>query len=357
MTIGYVDLGLTPGPWPQIATIMAALVVALTVTPLVRRLAVQFGFTDRPSERRDALLKPRLGGLGLYLAFVVPILATIPFVPRPDQELIHITGLIVGATIVVVAGAIDDRWELGPLPQFGFQLLAALAAILSGIKISQVPNPFGTDFVDPNILLPDYVAIPFTLFWFLGAMNVLNWIDGLDGLAAGISGIAALILFIHSSDQGHYSLTILPLALMGGALGFLPYNFRPGRPAAITLGTTGSMFLGYVLAYLAIIGGTKGATFLLVLGVPIFDALWLVLRRLRRGQSPFSGDRSHLHHLLRDNGFSSWQIVALVYLICGVFGALSLLPSRLLKLPAIGALALVLLALVVVLGRRRREPG
>lgn len=334
---------------PAIAlTFGLAFAVSYAATPVVRRLALRYGFVDRPSPRRGEAPKPRLGGVALYLAFLIATVVSAPFVTgRTTEEWIKLLGFLVGATIVVAMGIIDDRRELGPIPQLGAQIVGAVVAIASGITIDMIANPLGNTWENSMFYFPPLVAAALTLFWLVGAMNTINFVDGLDGLAGGITTIAAIVLFIHSFQLTQYSIAFLPLALAGVALGFLPHNFFPAR---ITMGTSGAVFLGYALGTLSIIGGTKAATVLLVLGVPILDTAWIILRRIISGHSPFRGDRSHLHHRLMELGLSQQQIVLLFYLVCGVFGASALLlSSRIAKLYVLlgmGALLLGILALV-----------
>src|SRR4030042_3386014 len=173
--------------------------VSYAVTPLIRKRALKFGFSDQPSPRRADILKPRLGGTGMYLAFVVAIVATAPLVVgRTEAEWRKIAGIIAGATVVVVVGAIDDKHELKAWPQFGAQAVAAIIAMVSGVIIYNVTNPFGTALFNSMLEFPLYFAVAFTLFWIVGAMNTINFIDGLDGLAAGITAIAAVVLYAHS---------------------------------------------------------------------------------------------------------------------------------------------------------------
>jgi UDP-N-acetylmuramyl pentapeptide phosphotransferase/UDP-N-acetylglucosamine-1-phosphate transferase len=223
--------------------------------------------------------------------------------------------------------------------------------MVSGVIIYNVTNPFGTAFSNSMLGFPLYFAGALTLFWIVGAMNTINFIDGLDGLAAGITAIAAIVLFIHSFRLTQYTISLLPLALTGAALGFLPHNFFPAK---ITMGTSGAVFLGYGLACLSIVGGTKAATVLLVLGVPILDAAWIIFRRILRGQSPFRGDQAHLHHRLAQMGLSQSQIVLLLYSLCAMFGVLALvLSTRLLKLYAIGGMVILVGGIFALMAQKR----
>jgi UDP-N-acetylmuramyl pentapeptide phosphotransferase/UDP-N-acetylglucosamine-1-phosphate transferase len=288
----------------------------------------------------------------MYLAFVVAVVATAPLiVGRTEAEWQKIAGIIAGATVVAVMGAIDDKHELKALPQFGAQAVAAIIAMVSGVMIHNVTNPFGTALSNSMLEFPLYFAGALTLFWVVGAMNTINFIDGLDGLAAGITAIAAAVLFAHSFLLTQYTISLLPLALAGAALGFLPHNFFPAK---ITMGTSGALFLGYGLSCLSIIGGTKAATVLLVLGVPILDAAWIIFMRIWRRQSPFHGDRTHLPHRLAQMGLSQPQIVLLLYSICAIFGILALvLSTRLLKLYAIGGMVILVGGIFALMAQKR----
>jgi UDP-GlcNAc:undecaprenyl-phosphate GlcNAc-1-phosphate transferase len=331
---------------------VAAFSLAFGLTPLVRQFARRYGFIDVPHQARHTHTQPtpRLGGAGLYLAFVIVVALTLPFPRQDPQELIRLVGVLLGASLMLLVGAYDDRWELAAAPQILAQFVAAAIAIAFGVVIWQVPNPFGAPLDFPPLL-----AVAFTLFWLMGMMTTVNWLDGLDGLATGAVIIASAILFFHTFRLGQDSLALLPAALAGCALGFLPYNFHPAR---LFLGSSGAYFLGFALGTLAIIGGAKMATTLLVLGIPILDVAWLILSRLRRGRSPWLADRAHLHHRLYDLGLSQRWVVLIYYLLCAVFGLLALaLPTRLYKLYALLGMGLIALVVLVVVARQRGEEG
>lgn len=321
---------------------LTAFVVALVLTPLTIRLATRYGLLDQPAARRiHRAPTPRLGGIPLALAFLAGIAVTAAF-PRSDPaEPVKLVGLALGVLLIAVAGVYDDTRELAPLPQFIIQLVAAAIAVASGVIIREFPNPFGG-----LIQLPEWLAIAFTLFWIVGMMNTINFLDGLDGLAAGVTVIASAVLFVHTFRLMQFSLTLLPLALMGAALGFLIFNFPPAK---IFLGS-GAYLLGFALGVLSIIGGAKVATALLVLAIPILDVAWQIVSRLRAGRSPFAADRGHLHHRLLDMGFSTRRIVLLYYALTAAFGALALiLPSGVYKLIALGIIGAGALAVLVML--------
>lgn len=328
---------------------VVAFLGALLLTPLVSRFARRFGFVDVPREPKHVHHTPipRLGGAALFLPFLFAVALTLllPVERQDPMEMHRLTGLLLGSAIVFGLGVWDDRRELGPLPQFAVQFVAAAIAVYFGITISEIANPFGG-----VIAFGPAVAVAFTLFWLMGMMNTVNWLDGLDGLAGGVAVIASVLLFAHSYRLGQYSVSILPLALAGCVLGFLPFNFHPAK---VFMGTSGAVFLGFALGSLAIIGGAKMATALLVMGIPILDVAWQIINRLRLGRSPLLGDRGHLHHRLLDLGLSQRRVVLLFYLLCAAFGALALvLASGLHKLLALLAMGVVALVVLFALARR-----
>ena len=192
------------------------------------------------------------------------------------------------------------------------QFCRALLGIAFTIWIQKVNNPFTNE----QIVFPWPVVGLLTIFWFTGMMNTVNWLDGLDGLAAGVSCIVAAFICIHMLREGQFSVALLPLALVGATLGFLPYNFNPAK---IFMGSGGSYFLGWAVAALGIIGGAKVATVLLAMGLPILDVAWLIYNRSRNGHPAHNG-RDHLHHRLLDIGFTQRQIVLSYYAFCAIFG-------------------------------------
>jgi len=339
----------------DVAVVVTAFLIAFTVsataTPLLRLLALRHGFVDRPSARRAGPLQPRLGGVAMYLAFVAAVAVTAPFVEeRTGEELRKVIGILLGGALVCAIGAVDDRRELSFRPLGAVQLAAAGVAVGFGIVIDQLTNPFGTPLSESMVDIPYFVAVGFTVFWIVGAINTINFIDGLDGLAAGVTAIASIVFFVHAWRLDQHSVALLPLALAGCSLGFLLYNFYPAR---IIMGTSGAFFLGYALATISVLGGTKAATLLLVLGVPIVDTAWIVVGRVMSGHSPFHGDRTHLHHRLMQLGMGPPQIVLTFYLLCGGLGALALvLSSRLAKLYVLLGMALLLTAALVVIAQR-----
>ncbi len=312
---------------------------AIILTPVAARIGRRAGLVDRPRSgelQKEAV--PRSGGYGLIAAFLIATGLSLAILPRDASETTRIVGLIIGTLLVVPIALVDDYKRLGPLPQLFGQIGLAVIAMAFGLVITTVANPFGG-----IVELPLIVAVPFTLFWVIGMINTLNWIDTMDGLAAGVSAIAALVLFVRSVSLGQYTISLLPLALFGACLGFLRFNFNPAR---VIMGTSGSTFLGFTLAILALIGGAKIATAAFVLCLPIVDTGMVILQRSARRRSPLvGGDHAHLTHRLVRRGLSTRRITLLIYAVCAIGGALGMTLSgveKLWVLALVGAVAVVL---------------
>lgn len=303
-----------------IGTVAAALVVALLVsllsTPVVKNLAIKVRAVDVPKDNRrmhDHPI-PRMGGLAIFLGFLLSVLV---FMPLNDQ----LRGMLLGAVIIVVLGIFDDIYSLKAMFKFVIQIVAALMAVLSGNVIQTISNP--------NVFSADlywdlgWLAIPATVIWIVAITNAVNLIDGLDGLACGVSTISSMTLLVISLVISDGPVAILMAALAGACIGFLPYNMNPAK---IFMGDTGSTFLGFILAVVSIQGLFKLYTIIsfavpfLMLGLPIFDTCFAFIRRIAHGQSPMHADRSHVHHRLIDMGLSQKQAVAVLYLISAILG-------------------------------------
>lgn len=319
-----------------------AFVLALLLTPLSIRLGERWGLVDRPGGRRQhRKVIPRSGGIALFGSFAVAMLLThwLPadwFPASSDpKEAQRWLGLLLGSTFVAFFGLLDDRLEFGPWPQYVAQVAAAVISILFIIFIERVNNPFSAE----PLVFPPLLIWLLTIFWFMGAMNTINWLDGIDGLASTVAVIVATVLAIHMLRTGQHSVALLALALLGSALGFLVFNFPPAR---VFMGSVGAYFLGYALAALGIIAGARVATVLLVMGLPVLDVAWLIWWRWRHGRPLGQGDRNHLHYRLLDKGFSERQIVLGYGAFCALFGLISLMTaSTLAKIGALLALLLV----------------
>jgi UDP-GlcNAc:undecaprenyl-phosphate GlcNAc-1-phosphate transferase len=329
---------------------ITSLGLAALLTPLAGRLGRRLGVVDRPGGRRmhrGAI--PRLGGVPLFLAFLAAVAVGQALdIPTADaKEPVRLLGLLAGSGLLFVVGLIDDRWELGPVPQFAAHFAAAIVAILTHIQLERFNNPL----TDREVVLPVIVYVPLTVLWVTGMITTVNWLDGLDGLSAGVGAILCGVLAVHMHGVGQPSVAILPLALLGALVGFLPYNFAPAR---VFLGSAGAFFLGYALSALGLIAGARVAAVLLVIGLPIVDVAWQIFDRLRRRRSPAQGDRGHLHFRLLDLGISQRAIVLIYWGFCALFGVLTLtISSRLYKLMALVGITVMVIAVLAWLSRRR----
>ncbi len=298
-----------------------AAVGSVLAVPLGRRLGL---LAEPGGRRRHTGPVPRLGGLGVFLGFFGVALALAVFAPLKDEHRLPILGVLIGTLFVFVFGLADDRWEFSAGPQFAAQIAAAVIANAATVFIEQVTLPvFGLVDFRPWRWLITY---PLTTLWIMGMMNSINFLDGLDGLAAGVGAIAAILFAIHSQALGQPEIALYSLALAGACLGFLPFNFFPAR---VFLGSAGALTLGFALSTLSILAPARVMTALFVLVIPIADTVFLILERWRRGQSPFQGDRRHLHFRLMDLGLTQRQIVVGYWLVCALFGgAVLLIDSR-----------------------------
>ena len=313
-----------------LAAFAGAALIAFVLTPLVRRIALRVDAVDHPDHRRVNVVPiPRGGGVAVATAFILVAAAVglvngefhvLP-VPRAVGPT-SVVALLLGGALATALGVLDDYFDLRARWQFAFQLGLALLAIGLDVLVELVNNPFS-----PGVIrLDGPFAIGFTVVWIAGMINSINFIDGLDGLSSGVALIAATTLGMISltAQVNQPFIAVLCFALAGSLLGFLRWNFHP---ATVFVGTSGVMFIGYTLAVLSILGSAKVAVALLVLGVPIIDAFWIIVRRISQRRSPFAPDRGHLHHRLLDVGLSHRQTVLLIYGICISLGALSLLLS------------------------------
>lgn len=321
-------------------------------------LSIRIGMIDQPAPRRAGMpLKARGAGPALFLAFAFGIALTYSLdVVREPKETERLLLLLAGAALITGVTVFDDVIGLSPGPKFGFQLLAAALVTFPrfqgprhGIVIEQFNVPFGS-----TVELPVVIAVAFTLFWFVGMMNTINFVDGLDGLAASVTLIACAILFAHTyfwpRQAPQFTISLLAAALGAVLIGFLPFNWYPSK---VIMGDAGAYFLGFALAGISIIGGAKIATALLVLGLPILDVAWVIVTRVYRGGSPTLADRGHLHYRLLASGWSQPRVTLFVAAISAAFGAAGvLLPNRGLKLAALFLIGLLLLGIVTALAYR-----
>ena len=333
-----------PIEFNMIAVILLPLVVALVIsflsTPIVKSFAYKLGAIDVPKDERrmHKVPIPRMGGLAIFLGFIISVLL---FVEVDDQ----MKGILLGSVIIVVMGIIDDITPLRASLKFVIQILAALIPVYYGVQITCISNP--NLFSDNPYWNFGWLSIPITVIWIVGLTNAVNLIDGLDGLAIGVSSISALTMLAIAILVAEPQVAVIMAALVGACIGFMPYNMNPAK---IFMGDTGSTFLGYILACITIQGLFKFYAVIsfvvpfLILGLPIFDTMFAIIRRISHGQNPMAPDRSHVHHRLIDMGLNQKQAVAVLYGISAILGLSAVVLATSGEIKAI----LCLMALIIV---------
>lgn len=354
-----------------LAFILAGFLTSL-FTYLVRKLAMKYKIVDKPNKKRKIHHHniPLLGGLAIFLGFFISLIYFILI----DRDFFsgymlpkYILGLALGGLILIIGGIFDDKYNLSPKQQFIFPIISCLVVIASGIGIDFISNPFGNTIELNQIKLKLFSInnIPyfftvfadlFTILWLLGMIYTTKFLDGMDGLVSGISVIASIILFFLSlsSKVMQPETALLCIILAGASLGFLIFNFYPAK---IFLGEGGSTFLGFMLGSLAIISGGKIATALLIMGIPILDVIWVILRRIFKRKSPFQADRQHLHFRLLDIGFSQKGAVLFLWSISALFGLLALFiqgKEKILALTILAGLMIILAILLIFLYKKKQ---
>lgn len=328
-----------------LAVFFSSLVLALVLTPVVEKIAYRLRVIDIPDGRkRHRVPIPLLGGLAIYLSFFI---TTGVFMFCTDRwagaEQRIFLGLFVASTFVFLGGVVDDTRGLDAPQKFSVQIAAALILVLFGypqdVLLKLIPGL-------PHTQTLEYLGIAFFVFWMVMLTNAMNLIDGLDGLAAGVAFVAAYFLLLTAIALKRPLMVPLSLALCGATLGFLRYNFHPAR---IFMGDAGSMLLGFLLGATSFQGLAKRVTLftllipVILLAIPIFDTILAFVRRLLSGKNPFVADRDHFHHKMIRLGLTQAQAVTIVYLVCAVFGILSL------SLVRFGSQVIIVVFLVVSL--------
>ncbi|MDX8411122.1 MAG: MraY family glycosyltransferase [Mariprofundaceae bacterium] len=308
-------------PVAQILTLLlAALFLALIIIPLTSRLAQRVGALDHPDQRKShSHPTPRLGGLGIAVALMLPLLLLTAAEPG-------VVAFVAGALVVVATGFIDDVVGMRPRYKFLGQTLAVVVfLLLGGPSLTSFGDLLGFGPIDLGSF-----GMPLTFVCLVGMMNATNLIDGLDGLAGGLCLIACIFLGIFAFQQQNWLCLSILIPLAGALLGFLRYNCFPAR---LFMGDTGSLLLGYVLAAVAILlvenNDAAGASIapismVLIVALPVVDMFQVMARRMWHGESPFSPDRSHFHHRLVAIGMPKSMVVLLMYLLMAGFGLLAL---------------------------------
>lgn len=309
--------------YKYIIPFLAAFILTFIQMPFTIKIAKKKGFLDVPKDERRVHKKPIPVGGGIAMVISVSILM-VYFLPI-NKNLIM---ALIASLIIAISGLYDDKEGLSPKLKFIFQILAAVILIIGGMKIEFFTNPFDSH---DALLILNILSIPVTIFWVCGITNTINLIDGLDGLASGVSMICAISMFFITYKMGRYDVSLICALVAGACLGFLPFNFNPAK---IFMGDTGALYLGFMLSYISISGFLKQAAILmifvpvLILGVPVFDTAFAMVRRKLSGKSMVEADKGHLHHRLLKMGLNQRQTVVILYSISAIFGVLANLISR-----------------------------
>ena len=324
-----------------------SLILSVFFTVAIKKVALFFNIVDQPNGRKihqDPI--PLLGGVAVFLAFFITLFLFANHFLAGNLELRHLLGFFIGGLIIIIGGVFDDKYNLSAPQQLIFPLLAVFAVIIGGVEIEKITNPLG-GYINLRDL---FIAGPLLIAaWLLGMMYTTKLLDGVDGLVSGIGLIGSLIIFLFTLTTKYYQpdIALAAAALAGAAGGFLVFNFNPAK---IFLGEGGSLFFGYALGVLAIISGGKIAIALLIMGIPILDVAWTILRRLWQGKNPFKfSDKKHLHHRLLGLGLSQRQTVTFFYVTSFIFGASGLFLQSRGKFFALAVLLGLMLILVLLL--------
>ncbi|OGL63848.1 hypothetical protein A3C09_02200 [Candidatus Uhrbacteria bacterium RIFCSPHIGHO2_02_FULL_47_44] len=300
---------------------VTAFIIAFFSTVFVRFVATKWHIVDHPHHPKNVHTHPipRLGGISIFLAVAVAVIGSLlssKWLVSGEIQYLQYTGFLLGGLILMIGGYIDDRFDLPPRYAIIAPLLASVTVILCGVNIEKLTNPFGGVF-----FLHAWQSNIIVFIWLMVVMYTTKFLDGLDGLATSVTSIGSMMVLLLALTVAYFQpdVALLAAIVLGAQLGFLFWNFHP---ASIFLGEGGSTLVGFLVGMLAVISGGKLATALLVLGVPLLDVMWIVLRRFRAGglKQIFVGDRKHLHHRLLDRGWGQTQIVLFYVFIAGLFG-------------------------------------
>ncbi|GGM32262.1 undecaprenyl-phosphate alpha-N-acetylglucosaminyl 1-phosphate transferase [Paraliobacillus quinghaiensis] len=314
-------------------------ITAIVITPLIKKLAIKLGATDRPDYRKKHTEEmPRLGGLAIVVGVAVGLTYLQPQHP-------HMLEIIIGGLIIVVVGVLDDFITLKPIYKLTGQIAAASVVVSSGLVIDKLTMPFlGTVHFDN-------FGIFLTIFWIVGVSNAINLIDGLDGLAAGVSAIGLISILIIAIMDYRIVVVYLSVALVGSCIGFLYHNFYPAK---IFMGDTGALFLGYAIAVVSTLGLFKNVALfsfimpIVVMAIPIFDTLFAIIRRVMSQQSIGTPDRKHIHYKLLEMGYSHRKSVLIIYGFSAFFGIMAIVFNSATMLASLIIIALVILGIQLI---------
>lgn len=318
-------------------------VISVVLTLFVIKLATKLNIIDKPGLERKIHEKaiPLLGGLAIFFSFFAGLYLVKDRLLSGNLTIHHWLGFFVGAIILIIGGVLDDKYDLKPAYQFIFPILAIISVVAGGVEIEKITNPLGHGY----IYLGWFSAVLIGL-WLLGMMYTTKLLDGMDGLVTGVTAIGSLVIFLFTMTTKYYQpdVGLAALILTAACFGFLIFNWHPAK---IFLGEGGSLFLGYALGVLAIISGGKIAVALLIMGVPILDVVWTIVRRLMAGKNPFKfADRKHLHFRLLDLGLGQRKTVLIFYSFSLIFGLSALFLQSIGKIYAFLILALIMILII-----------
>lgn len=338
---------------------LLTIIISTLSTLLVKYFSLKFNIVDFPDSVRKIHSQtiPLLGGAAIFFSFFLALYLNRADILARGLTSTHILSFFLGALVIIIGGALDDIFNLKPKQQIVFPILACLFVLLGGISIVKITNPFGPlvgplrySFSEASeasglIYFGTTVSALLTFVWLLGMMYTTKLLDGVDGLVSGLGVISGVIIFLFTTTTKYYQPDVGLMALIFAAacLGFLLFNFYPAK---IFLGESGSLLIGYIIGILAIISGGKIAIALLIMGIPVLDVAWTILRRLLKKQNPFTmPDSLHLHHRLLAAGLSQRQTVWLYYFLASAFGLAALFLQSRGKLMALGILAVIMASL------------
>lgn len=337
---------------------VAAFLISFFATVFVRFVATKWHIVDHPHHPKNIHTHPipRLGGVAIFFAVAIMVIVSLLFSKWLVSGSIQYTqyiGFLIGGFVLMIGGYIDDRFDLPPKFAIMAPLVASIVVIAFGVNIEKLTNPFGG-----VIYLSHLQSDAIVFVWLMIVMYTTKFLDGLDGLATSVTSIGSLMVLLLALTIAYFQpdVALIAAIVLGAELGFLFWNFHP---ASIFLGEGGSTLVGYLIGMLAVISGGKLATALLVLGVPLLDVCWIVLRRFRAGgfKQIFVGDRKHLHHRLLDRGWSQTQIVLFYVFVSGLFGVSTLFLQSKEKVIALFLLAgLMLIAVAFFVKKENRYP-
>lgn len=304
---------------------ITSIILSIILTPIVKKIAIKHGFVDLPDERK--MHKEPVaygGGIAIFISFFLTVIGGSAYLYFSGMQIssrdIRIAAaFLIGTFFSALLGFIDDKIAMKAKHKLIAQILIILILVPFGVSVTFLSNPFA----DGMFYFPTWVAVLITIFWIAGIMNAINLLDGLDGLLGGVAAISGIIFAIVAFIKGHYVIVAIMVAMAGSCIGFLKYNFNPAK---IFMGDTGSLCIGMSFGIASVLGGLKTTTTLsllipfLIMGLPILDTSWAIIRRATNGQPIFKPDKGHIHHRLLGLGLSVRQAVIIIYAINLILG-------------------------------------